>query len=145
VVAWTSAGQDGSGSGVYAQRFDTNGAPVGVEFQVSTTALGDQYAALIASSGDDRLILWSMEYGIYGRTFSALNAPPSTSPTASMSTMEDTPSSPVAIAASDPEGEPLTTASSRTTYHRRARSASRTAVSPILRMPMPAVQTPSPS
>jgi Ca2+-binding RTX toxin-like protein len=108
VVAWTSAGQDGSGSGVYAQRFDTTGAPVGVEFQVSTTTLGKQYAPSIAASGDDRLILWSMEDGIYGRMFSALNAPPSTSPTASMSTMEDTPSSPVAIGASDPEGEPLT-------------------------------------
>lgn len=30
VVAWRSDGQDGSGSGVYAQRYDASGAPVGL-------------------------------------------------------------------------------------------------------------------
>src|SRR5688500_15253514 len=37
VVVWGSALQDGSGTGVYAQRFDAAGAPVGGEFRVNTS------------------------------------------------------------------------------------------------------------
>ncbi|MDI2145891.1 hypothetical protein KBJ94_27995 [Pseudomonas sp. ITA] len=39
VVTWNSQGQAGSGSGVYLQRFDANGMPVGAETQVNTTKL----------------------------------------------------------------------------------------------------------
>ncbi|MCA9795531.1 MAG: hypothetical protein KC910_27175, partial [Candidatus Eremiobacteraeota bacterium] len=42
VVAWTSANQDGDGLGVYGQRYDANGAPVGGEFLLSQTTTGDQ-------------------------------------------------------------------------------------------------------
>jgi hypothetical protein len=42
VVTWNSDGQDGSGAGVYARRFDAAGAALGDEFQVSTRAEGDQ-------------------------------------------------------------------------------------------------------
>src|SRR5262245_36948458 len=35
VVTWSSLSQDGNGSGVYARRYDTNGTPVGGEFQVN--------------------------------------------------------------------------------------------------------------
>jgi hypothetical protein len=42
VVTWTSQDQDGSGLGVYAQRFDNTGAPVGGEFAVNTSTTGDQ-------------------------------------------------------------------------------------------------------
>src|SRR5262249_18344584 len=42
VVTWSSYGQDGSGWGVYAQRYDVNGKALGGEFRVNTTTLGDQ-------------------------------------------------------------------------------------------------------
>ena len=62
-----------------------------------------------------------------------------------MSTMEDTPSSPVAIGASDPEGEPLTYSLKQNDLPQKGSVSFANGVSPILRMPMPAVQTPSPS
>ncbi len=36
VVVWTSIEQDGSGSGVFGQRFSNTGARIGTEFQVNT-------------------------------------------------------------------------------------------------------------
>ena len=36
VVTWQSIGQDGSGAGVYGQRYDASGAAVGAEFQANT-------------------------------------------------------------------------------------------------------------
>ena len=44
VVAWQSDGQDGSGNGIYAQRYDSSGSAVGSEFLVNTyttSAQGD--------------------------------------------------------------------------------------------------------
>ena len=38
VVTWTSDGQDGSGQGVYAQRFNASGVAQGSEFRVNTAA-----------------------------------------------------------------------------------------------------------
>ena len=46
VVVWTSPGQDGDGSGVFAQRYDSNGAALGTEFQVNTFTTGSQTTAL---------------------------------------------------------------------------------------------------
>ncbi|MGH7898352.1 MAG: hypothetical protein ACREQQ_10395, partial [Candidatus Binatia bacterium] len=43
VVAWNSDGQDGSGYGVFAQRFDSSGAHVGAEFQVNSYTADFQY------------------------------------------------------------------------------------------------------
>src|SRR5690606_36401463 len=37
VVTWTSTYQDGSGYGVYGQRYDMNGNALGGEFRVNTT------------------------------------------------------------------------------------------------------------
>ena len=36
VVTWSSAGQDGSGLGIYGQRYAADGTPVGSEFRVNT-------------------------------------------------------------------------------------------------------------
>jgi hypothetical protein len=55
VVAWESSGQDGSGSGIYARRFDRSLAPLtSAEFRVNTTTAGTQAAPVVASfpSGD---------------------------------------------------------------------------------------------
>jgi hypothetical protein len=42
VIAWTDYGQDGDGDGIYAQRYNNNGAAVGSEFRVNTTTTSDQ-------------------------------------------------------------------------------------------------------
>src|SRR4029079_14451096 len=42
VIAWDSDDQDGSGDGVFAQRFDASGAPVDAELQVNTTTSSSQ-------------------------------------------------------------------------------------------------------
>jgi len=60
VIVWTSQGQDGSGYGIFAQRYDANGVALGGEFLVNTTTLGDQVepAAAIDASGAF-VIAWS--------------------------------------------------------------------------------------
>src|SRR4029450_3988044 len=42
VIAWSSVGQDGSGDGIFAQRYDAAGAPRGSEFRVNTVTAGAQ-------------------------------------------------------------------------------------------------------
>src|SRR5262245_35209633 len=42
VVVWDSYGQDGSGFGVFGQRFDSAGAPLGNEFQINTYTTANQ-------------------------------------------------------------------------------------------------------
>jgi hypothetical protein len=60
VVVWSSNGQDGSGWGVYAQRYSTNGTPQGGEFQVNTTTAGDQmYPNVAMDPVGDFVITWS--------------------------------------------------------------------------------------
>jgi len=54
VVVWGSQYQDGDGYGVFAQRYDANGAPRGGEFQVNTYTTGYQgssYLYLINNTG----------------------------------------------------------------------------------------------
>ncbi len=59
VIAWNSEGQDGDGSGVYAQRYDADGQPVGNEFRVHTNTAGDQYLSAIEGTSDGGyLIAW---------------------------------------------------------------------------------------
>jgi hypothetical protein len=49
VVTWQSYGQDGSGAGVFAQRYDASGAPRGDEFRVNTYVVASQYQPSVAS------------------------------------------------------------------------------------------------
>jgi hypothetical protein len=42
VVVWASLGQDGSGDGIYGQRYSTVGTPLGGEFRVNTYTIGGQ-------------------------------------------------------------------------------------------------------
>ncbi len=78
VVVWSSAGQDGSGSGVFAQRFDTSGNPVEFEFQVNTETNGDQGAATVVALSDGGfLVAWQSTgqdgagEGIYAQRFNS--------------------------------------------------------------------------
>lgn len=74
-VAWTSlaAGQDGSGYGVYAQRYAAAGFPVGSEFRVNVHTRGHQHEPAVAGlPGGHALAAWTSNFqdgnleGVYG-------------------------------------------------------------------------------
>jgi hypothetical protein len=82
VIAWESFEQDGSGAGVFAQRFDAAGAPQGPEFRVSTFAPGHQAAPSVAMNANgDFVVAWQSDLqggdplGIYAQAFNAAGAP----------------------------------------------------------------------
>ena len=83
VIAWTSAGQDSSGNGIYAQRYDANGVLVGPEFLVNSTVSGNQsLPAVTGLSGGDFVITWDDDsgadgsgVGVYGQRFDATGNP----------------------------------------------------------------------
>ncbi|MCE9605259.1 MAG: cadherin repeat domain-containing protein [Planctomycetia bacterium] len=81
IVVWTSAAQDGSGTGVYGRRFDAAGNPLGAEFRINTTTAGNQTEAAVATDGAGNfLVTWSSQaqdgsgYGVYGQRFDSTGA-----------------------------------------------------------------------
>jgi hypothetical protein len=81
VVAWTSP-QDGSGDGVFAQRFANSGAPIGPEFQVNTFTTGTQYQPAVAmDQAGNFVVVWSSQgqegagAEVYGQRFSSSGVP----------------------------------------------------------------------
>ena len=71
VVVWSSAPdflttqppQDGSGSGIFARRFDANGNPLSAEFQVNQYTTGSQYSPRIAMNpAGDFIVVWTSEH-----------------------------------------------------------------------------------
>jgi hypothetical protein len=79
IVVWMSASQDGSGDGVYAQRYDGSGVAQGGEFRVNTTTANNQGipgVAMSASTGDF-VVTWTSSgqdgggFGVYGQRYSA--------------------------------------------------------------------------
>ncbi|MCA9093375.1 MAG: hypothetical protein KDA68_07805 [Planctomycetaceae bacterium] len=82
VIVWTSYDQDGSGSGIYAQRYNGNGIPQGSEFRVNSTTMGRQDNPAIAMDADgDFVITWDSYgqdgdlYGIYAQRYNASGSP----------------------------------------------------------------------
>ena len=78
VVVWKSYGQDGSGYGVFGQRFSSGGTKVGAEFQVNTYTTGDQGEAAVAMSAAGNFVVVWNSYGqdgsgegIFGQRFDA--------------------------------------------------------------------------
>lgn len=78
VVTWTSAGQDGSGLGVYARRYNSLGATVGGEFRVNTHTLGNQFDSRVAMDANGNFVItWTSSgqdgsgYGIYAQRYDA--------------------------------------------------------------------------
>ncbi len=62
VVVWQSFGQDGSGQGIYGQRYDRDGLPVGYEFPVHTTTQLDQLRPRVAFGQDGEFVVtWESE------------------------------------------------------------------------------------
>ena len=81
VVTWTSLSQDGSGYGIYAQRYTAAGVATGGEVLVDTTTANDQfYPAITALSDGGYVVTWmswnqdGSGYGIYSRTFTGIPA-----------------------------------------------------------------------
>ncbi|MBL4919448.1 calcium-binding protein, partial [Szabonella alba] len=78
VATWTSSGQDGSGLGIFGQRYDAAGLPVGSEFQVNVFTAGDQsFSSVLALQDGGFLVTWQSagqdgdRFGIFARRFDA--------------------------------------------------------------------------
>ena len=76
VITWQSESQDGSGWGIYGQRFNSAGIAQGIEFLVNTTTSGDQqYASVAIDAAGDFVVSWSSDgqdgdgYGIYAQLY----------------------------------------------------------------------------
>jgi cysteine-rich repeat protein len=82
VVVWDSDEQDGSGWGVFGQRYDPNGAPLGSEFGINTYTTGDQFRPGVAMAQDETfVVIWvsrgqdGSQGGLFGQRFAADGTP----------------------------------------------------------------------
>ena len=82
VITWQSSNQDGSGWGIYAQRYNAAGVPQGTEFQVNTYAQNDQVRPTLAmDQAGNFIITWSSTnedgsgWGIYAQGYNAAGVP----------------------------------------------------------------------
>ncbi|HEY6508524.1 MAG TPA: DUF2341 domain-containing protein, partial [Vicinamibacterales bacterium] len=81
VVAWRSIAQDGSGSGIYAQRYNSSGVAQGGEFRVNSTTAGEQqHPAVAMDINGNFMVVWASEnqagdgvgvYNIYKQEYNA--------------------------------------------------------------------------
>jgi hypothetical protein len=81
-VTWESRGQPGSGHGIYAQRYDAAGVPLGSEFRINTLTVGDQQNPAVAMDSDGNFVVtwqsWDQDgswWEIYAQRFDAAAAP----------------------------------------------------------------------
>jgi hypothetical protein len=83
VVAWADVGLDGSGYGVFAQRFASSGVPLGSEFRVNTYTTSHQVRTSVTSDGSGNfVIVWASIggedgslSGVFGQRYVASGAP----------------------------------------------------------------------
>jgi RHS repeat-associated protein len=82
VVTWASYGEDGSGMGIYAQRYAAGGTPLGSEFRVNTYTTSQQWKPAVAmDSSGDFVVAWESlnqdgsMYGIYAQRYAADGTP----------------------------------------------------------------------
>jgi hypothetical protein len=79
VVVWT--GSDGSYFGVFAQRYDSSGAPLGSEFRVNSyTTLQQRFPSIAVGGTGDFVVAWDSyqdgsEGGVFGQRFASSGAP----------------------------------------------------------------------
>ena len=80
-IVWQSRNQDGSGSGIYGQRFAPSTSAIGTEFRVNTTTASTQNRPNIAIANDSALVVWESfandgdDYGVFGQAFDSQSAP----------------------------------------------------------------------
>jgi hypothetical protein len=82
VVVWNSYAQDGSGLGIFGQRFDNAGNRLGSEFRVNTYTTGDQARPVVASAPDGSFwVAWESTgqdgsgIGVFAQHFGPTGAP----------------------------------------------------------------------
>jgi hypothetical protein len=83
VVVWNSSTQDGSASGVFAQRFASTGAPLGPEFRVNTYTTSFQIEPTVASDpAGNFVVIWhgygmqeGSSGGVFAQRFASTGAP----------------------------------------------------------------------
>jgi len=83
VVAWRSLAQDaGVGNGIFGQRYDSSGAPVGPEFRVNTYVFASQSLPVVAVEGlGDFVVVWmsytqdGSNWGVFGQRFTSAGTP----------------------------------------------------------------------
>ncbi len=70
LVVWSSLGQDGDNTGIYGQRYDDLGTPLGSEFRVNTyTTSGEDFPA-VTSTGSGFVVVWpSAVTGVSGQRY----------------------------------------------------------------------------
>jgi hypothetical protein len=78
VVVWRSTGQDGSSRGVFGQRYDAAGVPVGAEFQVNTYTTASQSSPAVAMDPRGNFVMVWVSYnqdgdgdGVFGQRHDA--------------------------------------------------------------------------
>lgn len=81
-IAWRNGGEDGSGYGIYAQRYSSTGVPRGGEFRVNTYTTDNQsYPTIAMDAAGDFVVAWQSNnqdgsgYGIYAQRYSAAGVP----------------------------------------------------------------------
>ena len=82
VVTWSSMDQDGSAAGVFGQRHDASGAPVGPEFQINAYTTSHQRGTRVAAAPTGAfVVVWTSAEGdgsdraIFGRRFDSAGVP----------------------------------------------------------------------
>lgn len=75
IVIWQSRGQDGSGAGIYGQRFDSKGVAVENEFQVNTYSEGSQWNHDLVLLKDGGFVKWTRVRGQFEAEFKLVTQP----------------------------------------------------------------------
>jgi hypothetical protein len=81
VIIWTSNGQDGSGDGIYGQRYSSTGSAVGSEFRVNTPTVGQQStSAVTMNSLGEFMVTWHSAnsdgsgFGVFSQRYTSTGA-----------------------------------------------------------------------
>jgi hypothetical protein len=116
VIAWTSIGQDGSGSGIYAQRFNARGNKFGNEFLINTYINEEQNTPALTTLTDGSLVaVWQSQNqdgsgnGVYAQRYELqvpIN-PPIVEQNKTLNIQEDTDTSLRITPPFDIDGHPL--------------------------------------
>ena len=82
VVVWESDTQDGSNYGIFGQRYDGFGSPLGPEFRVNTfTSSFQERPSVAADSSGNFIVVWESDtqdgsnYGVFGQRYASSGTP----------------------------------------------------------------------
>ena len=117
-VVWTDlSGPFLIAGDIFGRRFDSTGAPVGLEFQISTYTVGRQRFPGVAAMGlDDFVVVWQSgftqdgdSYGIFGQRFAGPLANATDTPTHTPTGTSTNTSTPTGTPTGTPTNTPTTT------------------------------------